>query len=38
MVNKLNDLNKALVNNQYKQKDANKTISEAQKEIKETLI
>ena len=34
MVEQLNKLNKSLVDNQYKQKDTNKAISEAQREIK----
>lgn len=34
MINKLNELNKKLVDNQYKQKDSNKVISEAKKELK----
>lgn len=33
VINQLNQLNKALVDNQYKQKDCNKAIKEAQKEI-----
>lgn len=33
-VEELNKYNKALIDNQYKQKDANKAISEAQREIK----
>lgn len=34
MVGKLNGLNKALVDNQYKQRDSNKVISDAKKELK----
>ena len=34
MIGKLNELNKQLVNNQYRQKDCNKAISDAQKELK----
>lgn len=34
MIKQLNELNKALVDNKYRQKDCNKAISEAQKEIK----
>lgn len=34
VVEELNKYNKALIDNQYKQRDANKAISEAQKEIK----
>lgn len=37
MMQQLNNLNKELVNNQYRQKDCNKAISDAQKEIKNTL-
>lgn len=35
VVNKLNEYNKALVENQYKQRDCNKAISEAKKHLKE---
>ena len=35
MIGKLNELNKQLVNNQYRQKDCNKAISDAQKKLKE---
>lgn len=35
MVKELENYNKALVDNQYRQKDCNKTITEAQKEIKQ---
>lgn len=34
VINKLNDLNKKLVDNQYQQKECNKAISDSQKEIK----
>ena len=34
MVGKLNEFNKALVDNQYKQRDSNKVISDAKKELK----
>lgn len=34
MIKQLNELNKALVDNKYRQKDCSKAISEAQKEIK----
>lgn len=33
MIEKLNDLNKALIENQYQQKNCNKTIAEAAKEL-----
>ena len=33
VINQLNSLNKALIDNSYKQKDCNKSIKEAQKEI-----
>lgn len=35
MIDKLNALNKKLVDNQYSQRDCNKTISEAKKKLKE---
>ncbi len=35
MVKKLNEYNKELVNNQYRQRDANKAISDAKKKLKE---
>ncbi|MBQ8134925.1 MAG: hypothetical protein IJ192_11055 [Clostridia bacterium] len=35
MVKELENYNKALVDNQYRQKDCNKVITEAQKEIKQ---
>ena len=35
VVNKLNEYNKALVENQYKQRDCNNAISEAKKHLKE---
>ena len=34
VINKLNELNKKLVDNQYKQRDSNKVISDAQRELK----
>lgn len=34
VINKLNELNKQLVDNQYKQRDSNKVISEARKELR----
>lgn len=34
VINKLNELNKKLVDNQYKQRDTNKVISDAKKELK----
>ena len=35
MIDKLNGLNKKLVDNQYQQRDCNKVISEAKKKLKE---
>ena len=35
VIQKLNDYNKALIDNQYKQRDCNKVINEAKKKIKE---
>ena len=35
MVEQLNKLNKSLVDNQYKQRDCNKVINDAKREIKE---
>lgn len=34
VINKLNELNKKLVDNQYKQRDSNKVISDAKRELK----
>ena len=34
VINKLNELNKQLVDNQYKQRDSNKVISDAKKELR----
>ena len=37
VINKLNELNKKLVDNQYKQRECNTVISDAQREIKKII-
>ena len=37
VINKLNELNKKLVDNQYKQRECNTVISDAQREFKKLI-